>query len=361
MKLKLDYCPYVLDFRFDAGTSRGVMRTRETWYIKLSVQGKSREYGLGECAPLRGLSFEDLSQIEFELDRLQKAISETSINEFKNSPLEKVTELTDPEFPSIRFALETAILDLLNGGKRLIFDNEFSRGNLKIPINGLIWMGDKAFMNQQVGEKMKAGFECIKMKVGAIDFDDELALLSEIRKTGGEALDLRIDANGAFPNKEVFRILRQLEALNLHSIEQPIMPRQPEAMSLICEKSNIPIALDEDLIGLHKISDKKDLLTYVKPQYIVIKPSLVGGILATHEWIRLATELNIGWWITSALESNIGLNAIAQMTAEYQPEMHQGLGTGQLYHNNIESPLLIENGFLQYVAAKSWRLDSIKF
>lgn len=361
MNLKLEYCPYVLDFRFDAGTSRGIMKKRTVWFVKLFVGEKPGVFGLGECAPIDGLSSEDISQVEFELERLQKTIEEKNLNDFQDAPLETVAKLTDPEFPSIRFALEVAVLDLLNGGERLIIENDFVRGLQKIPINGLIWMGDKDFMQKQMGEKMASGFECIKMKVGAIDFADELTLLKAIRKAGGNSLDLRIDANGAFPNKEVFKLLRQLEVLNLHSIEQPIMPRQPEAMSLICEKSAIPIALDEDLIGVHRFADKKELLTYVKPQYIVIKPSLVGGILSTREWISLATELGIGWWITSALESNVGLNAIAQMTAGYELTMHQGLGTGQLYHNNIESPLLIENGFLEFVPGKSWGVDVIGF
>ena len=361
MKLKLEYCPYILDFRFDAGTSRGIMKKRCVWFMKLFVDGKPAVYGLGECAPIDGLSPEDVSQIEFELERLQKDVKKYSLNDFRDTPIDKVTELTDPEFPSIRFALEMAVLDLLNGGERQLFDSDFVRGLRKIPINGLIWMGDKEFMHQQMREKMKAGFGCIKMKVGAIDFADEVALLKEIRKVGGPLLDLRIDANGAFPNKDVFKFLKQLEALNLHSIEQPIMPRQPEAMSLICEKSTIPIALDEDLIGIHRYADKKELLTYVKPQYIVIKPSLVGGIKSSREWIEIATGLGIGWWITSALESNVGLNAIAQMTAGYELNMHQGLGTGQLYHNNIDSPLLIENGFLQYLPGVSWDLAGIGF
>ncbi|MGB3466187.1 MAG: o-succinylbenzoate synthase [Cyclobacteriaceae bacterium] len=359
MKLKLDFSPYILDFRFDAGTSRGVMKQRKTWFLKVCESENPDHFGIGECAPLPGLSTEDISQIDFELERMQKIIGECTLKTFTKDPLEKISELTDPSFPSVRFGLETAILDLINGAKRIIYDNAFTRGQLKIPINGLIWMGEKSFMHQQVDEKMAAGFECVKMKVGAIDFADEIELLKNIRKRGGDKLDLRIDANGAFSNREIFKIIRQLDQIKLHSIEQPIMPRQPEAMSLICEKSTIPIALDEDLIGIHTKSGKIELLDYVKPQYIVIKPSLVGGLKSTAEWIALAEERGIGWWITSALESNVGLNAIAQLTAEYSVSMHQGLGTGQLYHNNVKSPLHIENGYLQYVPGHKWNLDPL--
>ena len=359
MALKMNFSTHVLDFRFDAGTSRGIMRTRKTWFVKIFDTERPGIYGIGECAPLAGLSPEDLSQMDFELERLAKKISELSITHFREEALEKVQKLTDPDFPSIRFGIETAILDLLNGGNHIIFHNEFSEGKHKLPINGLIWMGDKDFMSKQVEEKLGAGFTCIKMKVGAIELEEELALLKVIRKVGGSKLDLRIDANGAFPNNEVFKILKRFETLGLHSVEQPIMPRQPEAMSLVCEKSSIPIALDEDLIGVHSTADKIELLSYVKPQYIVIKPSLVGGLLATREWIRLAEERQIGWWITSALESNVGLNAIAQLTANYTVTIPQGLGTGQLYHNNIPSPLVIREGFIHYDKSLSWDMAAL--
>ncbi|MEL7145027.1 MAG: o-succinylbenzoate synthase [Bacteroidota bacterium] len=327
--------------------------------MKIFDEDRPGVFGLGECAPLSGLSPEDLSQMDFELERLQGKIGELNLDFFVENPLEKVGEVTDPAFPSIRFGIEMAVLDLLNGGERLIFHNPFWDGQQKIPINGLIWMGDKQFMSQQLEEKLSAGFSCIKMKVGAIDLEEELALLKVIRKAGGNKLDLRIDANGAFPNNSVFKILKRFEALQLHSIEQPIMPRQPEAMSLVCEKSPIPIALDEDLIGVHRTKDREELLDYIKPQYIVIKPSLVGGLLAAKEWIRLAEERQIGWWITSALESNVGLNAIAQLTANYEITLPQGLGTGQLYHNNIPSPLEISDGFIRYDRTKNWGLEAL--
>lgn len=359
MALKMNYSTHVLDFRFDAGTSRGVMRTRKTWFVKIYDSDRTDVFGIGECAPLGGLSPEDLTQMDFELERINRKITGLPLSHFAESPLDKVQAMTDPAFPSIRFGIEMAILDLLNGGERMIFRNEFAEGRQSLPINGLIWMGNKDFMSQQIQEKLDAGFNCIKMKVGAIDLEEELALLKVIRKVGGNRLDLRIDANGAFPNNEAFKILKRFEAFGLHSIEQPIMPRQPEAMSLICEKSQIPIALDEDLIGVHRTRDRIELLSYIKPQYIVIKPSLVGGLLATQEWIRLAEERQIGWWITSALESNIGLNAIAQLTANYDVTMPQGLGTGQLYHNNIPSPLVIADGFIKYDRRNSWELEEL--
>lgn len=361
MKLKLDFSPYVLDFRFDAGTSRGVMKQRKTWFVKLYEESRPEKYGLGECAPLEGLSSEDISQMDFELERLQTAIADFHLSDFTDDPLKAVSDITDRDFPSIRFGLETAVLDLINGGKKIIFDNGFRNGDMKIPINGLIWMGDKPFMKEQIDEKMKSGFGCIKMKVGAIDFEDELKLLRLIRKRGGENLDLRIDANGAFPNREAFRMIKKLEELNLHSIEQPIMPRQPEAMSLICERSEVPVALDEDLIGLYTTTAKAELLDYIKPDYIVLKPSLIGGLASSMEWIKLAQDRSVGWWVTSALESNVGLNAIAQFTGEYSLQMHQGLGTGQLFRNNFESPLQIRNGGLEYNSESDWDLTGLTF
>ena len=219
-------------------------------------------------------------------------------------------------------------------------------------------MGDEDFMKGQRDQKLSGGFSCVKMKVAAIELEKEVAILKSIRDIySAEDMVLRIDANGGFENNLVFKQLNAFKDLEIHSIEQPIMPRQPEAMSLIVEKSPIPIALDEDLIGVHELKKRKELLDYIKPHYIVIKPSLVGGIASTMEWISLAEERKIGWWITSALESNIGLNAVCQLTARYNPTNHQGLGTGQLYENNIESPLVVENGFIRYDLKRHWTID----
>ncbi len=359
MSLRLSFEPYILNFKFDAGTSRGVMRERKVWFVKVSDTLNENLFGIGECAPIQGLSVEDISQVEFELERVTKVIHELDLKLSTDELLDAIEEMTDPLFPSIRFALETAVLDLKMGGKRILFENEFVTDGLKIPINGLIWMGTKEFMLQQAKEKIANGFNCIKMKIGAINLEEEKEILSYIRKYGGSDLILRVDANGAFPNNEVFKALKSLSAYDIHSIEQPIMPRQHEAMSLISVKSEIPIALDEDLIGVDKYEDKEYLLSYTKAPFIVIKPSLVGGIKSTREWIKLAEEHGIGWWITSALESNIGLNVIAQLTANYSLKTHHGLGTGQLFHNNIEGPLTVTSGFISYNPTISWQLQNV--
>ena len=247
------------------------------------------------------------------------------------------------------------MLDLLNGGKRIIFDTPFVQGKTRISINGLIWMGEKAFMQKQIDEKLKAGFNTIKLKIGAIDFDTELGLLESIREQySANDITLRVDANGAFTETDVMGKMEQLAALEIHSIEQPIKPGQYELMKTLCAESPLDIALDEELIGLNTKEEKKALLERIHPQYIILKPALLGGILSCQEWIEIAESLNIGWWMTSMLEANIGLNAIAQFTAQYNLTLPQGLGTGQLYHNNIDSPLEIRKGELIYNKTKGW-------
>ena len=237
----------------------------------------------------------------------------------------------------------------------MIFDNGFARGEERIPINGLIWMGEKSFMQQQIEEKLKAGFNTIKLKIGAIDFDTELSLLEGIRdQYSTNDITLRVDANGAFTVTDAMHKMEQLAALEIHSIEQPVKPGQFELMKMLCAESPLDIALDEELIGIHTKPEKRALLVEIKPQYIILKPALLGGLLACQEWIEIAESLKIGWWMTSMLEANIGLNAIAQFTAQYKPTLPQGLGTGQLYHNNIDSPLEIRKGELLYNKVKGW-------
>ncbi len=360
MALRLTYTPYTLKFKFDAGTSRGVLKEKPTWFIRVFDESNPTKYGLGECGPIEGLSVEDVTQMPFELERVAQKIQKHVILYKEEEIYELAQLIVGHEFPSIRFGLETALLDLKNGANRIIFDEDFVNGKQHIPINGLIWMGDEAFMTNQKEEKLARGFGCLKMKVAAIEIEKELAILKSIReKFSEQELILRIDANGGFENNLVFKKLAMFEGLGIHSIEQPIMPRQPEAMSLIVEKSPIPIALDEDLIGLHTPAQRAELLDYVKPHHIVIKPGLVGGIKATMDWIAEAEKRNIGWWITSALESNIGLNAICQLTGKYQPTNHQGLGTGQLYHNNIESPLTVKDGAIFYDINKTWVTEEL--
>jgi len=255
--------------------------------------------------------------------------------------------------------METAFLDLKAKGSKKLFKSKFTSGESGIQINGLVWMGNKDFMQKQIREKITAGYHCIKLKVGAIDFETEIEILSGIRQQFSPAdIELRLDANGAFSPNDALERLEKLSRFDIHSIEQPIRQGQYDAMAEVCRKSPIPIVLDEELIGL-KSADKESVLERIKPAYIILKPSLLGGFAESEEWIRLAEKLNVGWWITSALEANVGLNAIAQWTSILNSTMPQGLGTGQLYHNNIPSPLEIRNAKLYYDTANDWELSSI--
>ena len=351
--LKLEYKPYTLDFTFDAGTSRGVMKKRDVWFLKICDDRNPEVNGYGEVAPLHRLSIEDVSLIPDVLDQLQKKIVNCTTPRTEAAALSLAKELSPVPFASVRFGLEVALLDLLHGGQKLIFDNQFYREQVPVPINGLIWMGDIGTMKQRAQEKLDQGFKCIKMKIGALDFQQELEVLTLLREFSA-ALELRVDANGAFANHESLRKLLDLADFNLHSIEQPIIPRQPEAMQLLCKKGAVKIALDEELIGVESKAAKRELLEFLMPRYIVLKPSLIGGFESAREWISLAEELGIGWWITTALESNIGLNAIAQFTAGFQNREYHGLGTGQLYHNNIDAPLKVANGLISWDADQDW-------
>ena len=258
-------------------------------------------------------------------------------------------------FPSIQFSLEQAFLSLKSNNPFELFPSKFTKSNASIPINGLIWMGDKSFMKSQILEKLKAGFSCIKMKIGAINFDTEVSLLKYIRKEfSASDVELRVDANGAFSPNEALDKLQVLSALNLHSIEQPISQGQIKEMAELCLKSPLPIALDEELIGVFSSVKKREIIKTIKPHYIILKPSLVGGFSGTKEWIDVAEENNVEWWITSALESNIGLNAIAQFTYILDSKLPQGLGTGSLFNNNFSSPLEVNKGSLIYNNSLNW-------
>jgi o-succinylbenzoate synthase len=360
MNLKASFKKHILQFKFDAGTSRGVLKTKDTWFIKIWDENEPGKTGIGECGPLKGLSIDDTPDLEKKLREVCDQVS--SISDLDLFEADWLSAFDLKHYPSVVFALETAFLDLLNGGKRQLFSTPFSKGLSGIPINGLVWMGEKDFMQKQIAEKIKAGFSCIKIKVGAIDFDKECGILREIRKgyPAGKII-LRVDANGAFGFSEALEKLKVLSEFNLHSIEQPIMAGQKKEMEYICSMSPVPIALDEELIGVHSLEGKKNLLEIIKPQYIIIKPTLLGGFHASQEWIEQAESRRIGWWITSALESNIGLNSIAQFASSYphSASVPQGLGTGQLYHNNIESSLVIQKGSLYYDPSKSWDLKLV--
>lgn len=345
--LKATYKKYILHFKRPSGTSRGVLTTKETWFLKLSDGNKT---GIGECGILRSLSIDDRPDYEEKLKWVCENINLGEDELWNNLR----------EFPSIQFGVEMAFQSLRSENPFILFPSKFTSGEDNIPINGLVWMGSKEYMKEQISQKIEAGFDCIKLKIGAIDFQAELDLLKYIRSEfSAEDIELRVDANGAFEIDEALNKLEKLSEFNLHSIEQPIKQGNWEAMAKLCANTPIPIALDEELIGFTDVSNKEDLLQSVKPQYIIFKPSLIGGYRGTNEWMDLAKKLQIGWWVTSALESNIGLNAISQWTYLQNSAMPQGLGTGGLYTNNFESPLEVQNGKIQYNPNKKWDLNNI--
>jgi len=342
---KARYKKYTLEAKRSLGTSRGSIDSRDIYYIILQ-NDSGNETGIGECSTLKGLSIDHVNGYEEKI----KVVCD-NINKYAQAPHQRLFE-----WPSICFGLETALKDLQNGGKRILFPSAFTESKEGIYINGLIWMGSYDYMEGQLNAKIKEGFGCIKIKIGGIDFDEELRLLSLIRKKYSEKdVELRLDANGAFEKFDDDEVLQKLELLsqfNIHSIEQPIIAGSWERMSEICEHSPIPIALDEELIGRFSLETKKELVAKIQPQYLILKPSLLGGFAGTKEWVDIAEENEISWWMTSALESNIGLNAVAQWAASLPSEggnkLPQGLGTGQLYINNIPSPLIVEQSRLWY-------------
>jgi L-alanine-DL-glutamate epimerase-like enolase superfamily enzyme len=342
----------VFNFKFPAGTSRGVLQLKKSWFVYLS-HSHLNQMGVGECSIIEGLSPDYFSEQEY-LKKLEYILTKLSVFNIEELSHQFNFSFYDPELenffslnPSIRFGFETAVLDFLNGGNGVYFNNDFSNGTKKIPINGLVWMGDEKFMKKQIEDRLKSGFTTIKLKVGAIDFNTELGLLKFIRsKYNSKIITLRVDANGAFDEKDVYEKLTELKKMDIHSIEQPIQPGNFQLMKDLCSKNIIPIALDEELIGICSLKDKEEFLQFLRPQYIILKPSLHGGIKGVREWIMVANELKIDWWMTSALESNVGLSAICQFTAEFENQLPQGLGTGSLYENNVESKLHVNNGFI---------------
>ncbi len=336
---------YSLIFKQASGTSRGILQQKDTWFIILEHEGKR---GYGECGMFRGLSADDRPDFE---EKLQWTCNNIHLG------LKVLLEELQ-EFPSIQFGLEMAFRSIESDDAFNLFPSKFTRGEDGIPINGLVWMGDKQFMKQQISDKIAQGFRCIKMKIGAIDFDTELGLLQSIRGEFSEGdIQLRVDANGAFNPNEALEKLKRLSDLDLHSIEQPIKQGQFQEMARLCNETPLPIALDEELIGVFSVTKKQELLQTIQPQYIILKPTLVGGFKGSNEWIDIATKNAIGYWITSALESNIGLNAIAQWTYSLESDMYQGLGTGSLFTNNFDSPLQVKNGTLRYEQNKNWNLN----
>ena len=344
---------HTLTFKHPSGTSRGVLHTKNSWIISVFNDSNPLIIGKGEASIIENLSPDWDEKYEKNFEEICHNINQHSNNNFDDLK----------EFPSIRFALESALLDLKNGGKEIYFPSEFTEGKKSIVINGLIWMGSKEFMQEQIKEKIESGYTCIKLKIGtsatliaqssgnetppSVTFEDELELLKSIRqKFSKKEIELRVDANGAFSPNDAMKKLEQLSKFDLHSIEQPIKQGQLEEMKKLCAATPLPIALDEELIGINDLSKKSELLSFIQPQYIILKPSFVGGFKSCDEWISVADKNKINWWITSALESNVGLNAIAQYTFSKNNPLPQGLGTGQLYTNNFPSKLTIEKGKL---------------
>ena len=342
------YTRYLLNFHRPAGTSRGVLRKKECWFLKLVREDGVT--GIGEVSFIPGLSMEDPDEIEIQVDHICKLISRGEMHPSQ----------AFPSLPGIQFALETALMDIWHGGRRILFPSDFTEGHTGIPTNGLIWMGDRSYLVEQIREKIKRGFRVLKMKVGAIELETELEVLAWIRSEYGSGeLEIRLDANGAWSPENAPGRLTAFARYGIHSVEQPIAPGQAETMAGLCTDPIIPIALDEELIGVVRTEDRSKLLEMIRPSYIILKPGLLGGFSVANEWIQFASQLGTEWWVTSALESSVGLNAIAQWTYDLAVSLPQGLGTGQIYTNNIPSPLQMEGDRLWYRAENQWDFQSI--
>ena len=334
------YFKHSLQFKRPSGTSRGILINKYSWFIEFTENDKK---GVGECSLLSGLSYDDTPGFENQLALLCSAINQ-------RTPLPDLQQ-----WPAIRMGYEMALLDLAQDQPFELYPSDFSNGKDCIPINGLVWMGTFDYMSQQIKSLLEKGFDCIKLKIGAIHCEEELALLTQIRKEfDAKEVKLRVDANGAFAPGDALEKLKRLSDFDLHSIEQPIAVNQWQAMRYLSEKSPLPIALDEELIGRFSEEECLTLLDVIQPAFIILKPSLLGGFRASSQWIQWAERQGIGWWVTSALESNVGLNAIAQWTYQQEYKGHQGLGTGSLFTNNFESPLVIKKGCLWVDNLISW-------
>ena len=344
--MKARFNTYRLEFKIPGGTSRGVLTHKDTWFLCIQDGDK---WGMGECNMFRGLSADDRPDYEDKLAWVCEHIEGG----------QNALDVQLIEFPSIRFGLEQAFRSLNAADPMILFPSDFTTGRQQVAINGLIWMGDPASMQTQIEDKIKSGFKCIKVKIGALDFNLEMQLLQELRSMGGKDLEIRVDANGAFSPEEAPTKLERLAALDVHSIEQPIRQGQHKEMKALCKETILPIALDEELIGIFKQEQQQALLETIQPQFIILKPSLLGGFKICETWMQKAKDLGIDFWITSALESNIGLNAIAQWTAGLPISIPQGLGTGGLFNNNIDSPLMVQHAALSYSSSNDWDLETL--
>lgn len=340
----------ILKFKKPSGTSRGVLYHKPAWYIYLYDEEHPSKKGIGECSIIPGLSVDNEEKIEDRLSDICKLIND---NDFD-------FEKAMPEYPAIEFGLETALLDFQVRGSKNLFPTEFTDGAEGIETNGLIWMDDVAAMVRQIEDKISQGFSCIKLKIGALDTEDELQVIRNIRSQYSEDdIEIRVDANGAYSAEIAYEVMGRLADLNVHSIEQPILPSQVFEMANLCRKAPIPVALDEELFAKHPFENKQKLVEIIKPHYLVLKPSMLGGFKETMDWVNIAGKEGIGWWITSALESNIGLNAIAQWCYAIGVSIPQGLGTGGLFVKNVDSPLTMKGSKLFYDPSLEWSYDFV--
>lgn len=334
--MRLQFCPYVLKFKEPGGTSRGVMTEKITCLLRMYDENEPERFAIGEAGIFPGLSPEADDRFFYKLMELQA-----------NVRIGKPTDLS--RFPSLQSGFEQVIRDYSGGCRGIYYETPFVHGMNDIEINGLVWMGLPEEMLERIDDKLRAGFKCIKLKIGAIDWHSEVDMIEYIRdRYGKDQVEIRVDANGAFEMDQALPRLKRLADLGVHSIEQPIKQGNPMLMRFLCNVSPLPIALDEELIGKYTHEEKKQMLDEIRPAYIVLKPSLIGGFSGAQEWIELAEERNIGWWVTSALESNIGLNALAQWVASLHTNMPQGLGTGGVFTNNFFTPLTLEGDRLHY-------------
>lgn len=334
--MRFEFAPYLLHFREPGGTSRGIMTEKPTFLVKVYDENDPEKFGIGEAAVFPGLSPEADGMYVMKLTEV-----------LANVAIGRQTDLS--RYSSIQFGLEQAILDFSNGCHGIYFPSKFTQGDSSIEINGLVWMGNFDEMIERIERKIQEGFRCIKLKIGAIDWSQELDMIRYIRsKFDEETLMIRVDANGGFDTGDCMERLHRLASLKVHSIEQPIKPGNPERMALLCRETPLPIALDEELIGKGSLKERIDTLEQIQPQFIILKPALCGGFSGATEWIEEADKRGIGWWITSALESNVGLNAIAQFTASVNASGPQGLGTGGVFVNNFETPVSLEKDRLRF-------------
>lgn len=346
--MRLEFAPYLLKFKEPGGTSRGILNEKPTFFIKVYNEKEPERFGIGEAAVFPGLSPEADGNYVWKLTELMA-----------NVAIGRQTDLS--RHSSIQFGLEQALLDFSNGCNAIYYPSGFTEGTKSIEINGLVWMGDFDKMKERISLKISEGFKCIKLKIGAIDWNKEIELIKYIRTNFSEKeIMIRVDANGGFSYKDCLEKLSILSELGVHSIEQPISSGNPKDMAYICRNSRLPIALDEELIGIYHRDEKQRLLDEIRPQYIILKPALCGGFSGAVEWIEESEKRGIGWWITSALESNIGLNAIAQFTSFVNARGPQGLGTGNLFSNNFEAPIKLFNDRLEFLADKKFNYSQFK-